>query len=316
MKIARSSAALLLIGLLAACSRREQAKPVGPNDLLVSATLSTNTIHIGDAVKLRLRVDYPPDGTLVLPELNRGTEIMVRAQKPGLANGNGLFETEFTLTSLAVSNHVISTNSITFTGTNGRKLEKPFPFFTLQVESLIQGTNIQARDVKGLANWPSSRWVRIAIVIASVVGAGLLIGAVALLLSHRKKQAAVRPPPPPAHEIAIRALEALRGRQYIERLQFVPFYVELSAIVRTYIESRFGLRAPELTTEEFIRETATSQALSIDHQQLTMAFLEQCDLVKFARHEPGADDMNAAFTAAERLVRETITPPPRPPTSS
>ena len=113
------------------------------------------------------------------------------------------------------------------------------------------------------------------------------------------------PPPPPAHEWALAALSLLRAKPYIAERKFEPFYVELSAIVRRYLERRFGLHAPERTTDEFIREAVSSRLLTGDQQQWVGAFLEQSDLVKFARHEPASADMESACAAAEQLVRET-----------
>ena len=113
-------------------------------------------------------------------------------------------------------------------------------------------------------------------------------------------------PPPPPHSIALKALQRLKNDALIEKGEVEPFYVRLSDIVRHYIEDRFSLRAPEQTTEEFIRVATRSHLLSPDHQKLTQEFLEQSDLVKFARHTPERSDMETALTAGERLVRETI----------
>lgn len=110
----------------------------------------------------------------------------------------------------------------------------------------------------------------------------------------------------PAHELALKALAALKSRGYMEEGKAELFYVELSAIVRLYLEQRFELHAPEQTTEEFIRSSSQSTALSQEHRQLTRDFLEQSDLVKFARFAPGQHDMQFALSAAERLVKETI----------
>jgi hypothetical protein len=119
------------------------------------------------------------------------------------------------------------------------------------------------------------------------------------------------PPPLKPHETALNALRDLLAKGWIESENAEPFYIELSSIIRRYLEDRFGLRAPERTTEEFIREATTSRFLSSDHQILTSEFLEQCDLVKFARYQAGREDMKNGYRAAERLVRETIpTPPP------
>ncbi len=60
------------------------------------------------------------------------------------------------------------------------------------------------------------------------------------------------------------------------------FFVAISAIVRRYLEDRFDLRAPELTTEEFLALAGSASSLSHDHQHLLRDFLRQADLVKFA----------------------------------
>ena len=67
------------------------------------------------------------------------------------------------------------------------------------------------------------------------------------------------------------------------------FATRVSEVVRTYLEERFGLHAPDRTTEEFLGELATSVALESRHKALLADFLTGCDLVKFARHQPGAD---------------------------
>ena len=60
------------------------------------------------------------------------------------------------------------------------------------------------------------------------------------------------------------------------------FFVAISSIVRRYLEDRFELRAPELTTEEFLALAGSASHLSHDHQHLLRDFLRQADLVKFA----------------------------------
>jgi len=83
------------------------------------------------------------------------------------------------------------------------------------------------------------------------------------------------------------------------------WWVELSGVVRAYIEHRFAIRAPELTTEEFLREAGRAAALEADHRRLLASFLADCDRVKFAGHLPDADESRAALAAARRFVDET-----------
>lgn len=88
-----------------------------------------------------------------------------------------------------------------------------------------------------------------------------------------------------------------------------PFTIFVSDAARVYLEERFDLRAPERTTEEFLSELQASHKLSGPHKTLLADFLRQCDLVKFARYEPGQSELQALHDAALRLVDETCPHP-------
>ena len=82
-----------------------------------------------------------------------------------------------------------------------------------------------------------------------------------------------------AYEIAMGRLTELVNRSRDEPEQVDAFFVELSAIVRWYLENRFELRAPELTTEEFLESMSRSPDLSGEHQAMLREF--------FASSRPG-----------------------------
>lgn len=79
----------------------------------------------------------------------------------------------------------------------------------------------------------------------------------------------------------------------------------VSDVVRVYLEERFELRAPERTTEEFLEEARRSPRLTQPQKEMLQEFLAQCDLVKFARHEPNQEQLQALLDAALRLIDET-----------
>jgi hypothetical protein len=148
-------------------------------------------------------------------------------------------------------------------------------------------------DIKGLVPVPHEWWWLWALV------AVVLAGAMAWWFWNRRKPAAASETvtPPTAFEIALAALQRLRQ----DGPPVEVFYTRLSDIVRQYIEGQFGLHAPERTTEEFLAEASLPPA----SMTLLGAFLQESDLVKFARLRPGRDDMDRAFGAAEKFVRET-----------
>ncbi|MBW2275543.1 MAG: hypothetical protein JRG96_19960 [Deltaproteobacteria bacterium] len=108
-----------------------------------------------------------------------------------------------------------------------------------------------------------------------------------------------------AYQVAVAELEALlyAGRPGPEQLE--KFYVELSWIIRRYLENRFGLRSPELTTEEFLSVASTSPDLSAQHRSMLGGFLEQADLVKFAGFVPDAEQVEQSIGAARSFLEET-----------
>lgn len=84
-----------------------------------------------------------------------------------------------------------------------------------------------------------------------------------------------------------------------------PFAVCVSDAVRQYLEARFGLRAPERTTEEFLEELGKSSALEASHKSLLAVFLAQSDVVKFAPDEPLLNELEEMHRAATQVVTET-----------
>jgi hypothetical protein len=79
----------------------------------------------------------------------------------------------------------------------------------------------------------------------------------------------------------------------------------VSDTIRLYLEERFDFRAPERTTEEFLYELQGTNLLTSDQKDSLGGFLQSCDLVKFARYEPGEAELRNLHDSALRLVEET-----------
>lgn len=140
--------------------------------------------------------------------------------------------------------------------------------------------------------------------IVVLVGMGLLISYF-LKKRARKKQTPGSLPPRPAHEIAYEALNALKAKNLPQIGKIKQYYSELSDITRQYLEDRFSIKAPEMTTEEFLYSLRESNDLAGAHKNLLKQFLNHCDLVKFAKYGPTQGEMDNSFAAAQRLVDET-----------
>ena len=112
----------------------------------------------------------------------------------------------------------------------------------------------------------------------------------------------------PAHERARRKLET--ALDLFDQPK--PFCIIVSDAARLYLEERFGLRAPERTTEEFLLDLSRSGALTPDQKESLKDFLSACDMVKFARYEPQRPELEALYNSALRLIAETEPETPTP----
>ena len=177
--------------------------------------------------------------------------------------------------------------------------------FSLEVTSLLpeQMAELKIHEITPPFDLPRSRkgWVLAgsALGVAGVLAAGAWI----LFRARSRSENAVHQVP--AHEIAYRELESLIAEELPQRGEYKLFYQRISAILRHYIENRFGLHAPEETTEEFLVSLSNTNTLGPQHKSLLNEFLKYCDLVKFAEHQPETSDMQNTFDACKRFIFDT-----------
>jgi hypothetical protein len=112
------------------------------------------------------------------------------------------------------------------------------------------------------------------------------------------------------YEIALQYLE--EARRLMDAAQAREYCFAVSKIIRRYIEERFHVQAPNLTTEEFLRdlvEVRVRDTMLESHRALLGEFLQHCDLAKFAGWRYSMPDLEAMHATARRFVQETASAP-------
>ncbi len=128
-----------------------------------------------------------------------------------------------------------------------------------------------------------------------------------ILLRRRlggKTELPVAPPRPP-WEIAFERLGLLRGGRHLEFGRLKIYYVELSMIVRGYIEGRYDFPAVENTTYELENEDSLRSAGDNLYKRLFELFY-RADMAKFAKAIPTTADAESDLSFAYEFVSETI----------
>lgn len=122
------------------------------------------------------------------------------------------------------------------------------------------------RDLPPLS-WKLVGWCALALL--GVVALSASVFMLLRYLARRVKEYRLSP-----IERALAELERLLKKGLPGRGYYKDFYIELTLVVRRYIQRKYGIKAPHLTTEEFLREANPTEALR--------RFLESADLIKFA----------------------------------
>jgi len=118
-----------------------------------------------------------------------------------------------------------------------------------------------------------------------------------------KKKTEEKPvfPPRPAEEIAKDALKALKEMKLIEKGLIKEYYIRLSDIIRTYIENRYRIFSMDRTTWELFQEMK-SKRIERPHADKINYFLEDCDMVKFAKYTPDQKEIEEIYKKAEEII--------------
>ncbi len=139
--------------------------------------------------------------------------------------------------------------------------------------------------------------------IGWIVACGLLpLIAILVIVALRRRSAGlssrgVRP----LRKSRRRGALAVTRREPAGRGLVKEFYLRLTGIVRQYVEDTTGIRAPEQTTEEFLRDMRARAVFSPERSARLAEFLEAADLVKYAGQQPEHAQLEQAIARRTNL---------------
>jgi hypothetical protein len=282
----------------------------------VKTSLDHSTITVGDLVTLKLEVRRPDDLKIQLPALEGELgEWVVRQIKESATSksdpGWNMETFELELTIYKTGEFEIPPISLGVVGNDGKRGTVSSSPVKVKVESVLGSGDNALRDLKPQAEIPPD--YRPFLLFLAVVGAFLVL--VFQLIHYFRKRQRISPSLPvdtrTPEEVAREALHRLMARQLIEQGLFKDFYLEISEIIKRYLGMRLRIISLERTTKEIL-DDLKSIGLSEIHYRTTRAFLEDCDLVKFAKYHPSHNEVEEVVQTAFGIVNTTkveLSPP-------
>lgn len=108
----------------------------------------------------------------------------------------------------------------------------------------------------------------------------------------------------PPHTIALNKLQELRDKKLWQQEQVKEYHIELSDILRDYLEKRYAVKTQEKTTDEILSGLKYI-GITDDNKNILRQILVLADLVKFAKERPLPADNEQSMDKAINFVLKT-----------
>lgn len=283
--------------------------------------------HLGRPIPVRVRVNLPAGYEMVAAPQAREQqdELILRSTLPATgearAGGGSIRQFDLELVPLQLGELTFQGISIPWTtgeGESGAAVTQPL---TLNVEAAIEDPlTADPADIRGPASLPVPR--RYALLLLALLVVLVAAGLLWWWLRHRRpeEQSRAAPAVDPFAGLgpagwALDALDRLIKTDVLSRKGIEFYHVRVAEIVRLYLGGQFHIPTLERTTEELLRDAEAALRPLPGTRDRLRQVLASCDLVKFARQEPGREEALALARTASDLVAETR-PRPQPQVSS
>jgi hypothetical protein len=286
----------------------ERSAAKGPVKL--SVRVSPSEPRLSDLVEMDVRVESQPDVEIKPPAFGQAVgDFLVRdySERPPEAGAGNVRRFRYQLEPTHAGKHLIRSVSIEFVDKrpNAERRGEPALIETDPLE--VNVTSELGDGAPSLANLEpmlqpqpvpqtaATGWM----VVLGVVG---LLAILVVMALRRRKRRPSEPRRQTPEEIAQAALALLLAENLPARGLVKEFYLRLTGIVRQYVEDTTGIRAPEQTTEEFLRDMRSRAAFPPDRSVQLAEFLEAADLIKYAGQQPEEGQIDQAIARAHEFV--------------
>lgn len=281
--------------------------------IIVSATIDSTTVFIGDQTDLRLQanmektehVQLPVYGETLIPDV----EIVDRTMIDTVALPDGRIQLNQWLTITSFKDSLFYIPPIKFVANGDTLYSAPLSLNVIQpfeVDSALAITPIKDIYKAPVWWWGIIRWILLALALAGAAAGGVWAWKKwGYLLRKDKNELVPQELLRPAEEVALEKLDNIRERKIWQNGQVKEYHTELTDVVREYIGRRFEVRSTEKTSDETLR--AMKPLLEEQKELYTglARMLQLADLVKFAKWSATPDENEGCLHTAYMFVRET-----------
>jgi flagellar basal body-associated protein FliL len=285
------------------------AKSSTGNGFSISSSLERTECRLGDRNRLIVMVEFPdgykPAGA-VTPNWGKDIQIFsADISKPErIIGGRNRLRLEIRFAVFTTGDVTLSPVSFRFSRNAGETVECAMTPLTIRIKSLVTDKDEDIKDIKGPMTVPEGFKLWMLIIIVAVLAALAVVG---ILLIRKKKKAAVAESlsvQDPPHIEAYKALDNISRENLLAKGEYKKYYVALSEVIRRYLHRRFDIDTMEKTTREILAQMGKLELVREVRHHIK-EFMDQGDLVKFARFVPTGSQTRESLETAYYIVDVT-----------
>ncbi len=279
-------------------------------DSKATARVDASQIMVGDQARMFIEVQHNTTGGklqwAVMPDTFNHLEIVEKGKIDTLKQGETvIYKQRLLITGFDSGIFKIPPFVFTVIPNSGTPYPIQTDSFNLLVQTVAVDTTQAFKGIKGIVyvkpTWLDYIWY----IVGGVV---LLIAAILLTIYFVRRGKKEKPvpvgPQESLQEQGLRLLAELEAKQLWQKNQVKQYYVELTDIVREYIEKRFNTKALELTTDELLQKAQYHRELMPYYSSLA-DILQTADLAKFAKAQPLPEEHVTAMDKARQFIATT-----------
>ena len=169
----------------------------------------------------------------------------------------------------------------------------------------VDTATFEIHDIKGQILYPVTFKELLPWIGGGLLAAALIALAVWLIIRASKRKAEALKPKDPAYIVALRELDKYRSDKYWAPDKQKAFYSGITDALKFYMDERFGVDAPEMTTAELFDALKSDKDITPEMYSSLKELFERADFVTFAKHIASEQENAAALPLAVRFVTTT-----------
>ena len=276
----------------------------------VYASTDTTDYIVGDYIHYQIELQYDNSITVFMPPVQDSVKVLdfIKENKPVRQVEENKTSEIYSYVFSKYDSAGVTIPSLPIGYTVGNETEKSY-INTNTVDILVTTVDVDPTadifDVKAPLWIPLDWWL---IIIIAVVVLALLGGGYYWYRKYLKKKAESMPErvviKVPSYKVALKELNELEEKKLWQAGQIKEYHSEITGIIRKYFEERFNILALEMPSSELLSKLKSIHEVQVIFDT-TRSFLENADLVKFAKFQPMASVNEEMMKQAYNIVTET-----------